>query len=500
MRSIKEKIYETAGLCVSVISLLPIVVLGFFSRPSMDDYDYSIIPHEALVSGNVWDLICSPFKNLAKFYVSEQGTFTNSFFLAFNPMIYNEKLICIVPLLLMIVNYCAVLIVIGVINRVFIKRGRLFVHSTSAVIMALLYVWIPSVTEGLYWFCGALTYTPWIFGVFVVPAAILDIYFCEDPGKRKRKLILSTILTFIISGACQTVSFEQILILSVVTVYLIVFKKKYYSIINLSAAVAGFLISFLSPGTASRQSAYERAGIIETVIAVIYKVRDDAGNAFSIIWFLSLIAVTPFIVEMIKNGKEHFPKRFPIIQILACLMVICGMWCVPFYPTQTFGAPRLWNAVWITFIVSSWYIYSQILGWLVNTGIIRLYGEKGTEDGSSKAGFDIGRAVYRLIPVICLCALIVCTKDGIESNTFRCIHDIRSGRAAAFAAENDARFKLFNESEDETVYVDPIQTKNTLLYFGDIYIFPDEWPNCSVGAYYGKKVSLTYDPFTDDLE
>ncbi len=500
MGTIRKRLYEIITLCISVMSLIPVALLGFYSRPSMDDYDYSIIPHEALLSGNILNLIRAPFKSLSYFYISEQGTFTNSFFLAFNPMIYGEKYIRFVPLLFMVINYLSVWFVISVLDRIFIKRGRLFVHSTAALFTAVLYVWLPSLTEGLYWFCGALTYTPWIFLVFVVPAAVLDIYFCEDPGKRKRKIIAGTILAFVMSGACQTVSFEQILILSVITVYLIVFKKKYYSIMNLSAAVLGFLISFLSPGTASRQSAYERAGIIETVIAVIYKVRDDAGNAFSIVWLLSLIAVTPFLVELIKNGKEHFPKRFPIIQILAGLMVICGMWCVPFYPTQTFGAPRLWNAVWVTFIVFSWFIYSQILGWLVNIGVVRLSDESGRETGPEKDKLNIGRAVYRLIPAICLCALMVCTKEGVESNTLRCVHDLRSGRAAAFATENDIRFKLFNESQDEIVYVDPIQTKGTLLYFGDIYIFPDEWPNYSVGKYYGKKVALSYDPFMEDTD
>lgn len=495
MGTIRKRLYEIITLCISVMSLLPVALLGFYSRPSMDDYDFSLISHEALQTSNFINIVAAPFKNMVHFYNTHQGTFTNSFLLALNPMVINEKAVCLFPLIFILFVFIMIHYCIKVLNKIFLKVDWLYTLSVSVVLTAALLIWLPSVTEGILWFNSSMTYTPWMILVFVPVASILDIYFCDDDKKRRKKIIGTAILAFVISGACQTVAFEQILILLCISVFLIVSKKRYYSVAAFSSACLGFLISFLSPGTSARQSSYERAGIIETVIAVIYKVRDDAGNAFSIVWLLSLLAVTPFLVELIKSGKEHFPKRFPIIQILACLMVICGMWCVPYYPTKTFGAPRLWNAVWVTFIVFSWFIYSQILGWLVNIGVIRFPAESGTEDKK-----NIGRAVYRLIPAICLCALMVCTKEGVESNTLRCVHDLRSGRAAAFAAENDARFKLFNESDEDIVYVDPIQTKDTLLYFGDIYIFPDEWPNYSVGKYYGKKVALSYDPFMEDTD
>ena len=110
---------------------------------------------------------------------------------------------------------------------------------------------------------------------------------------------------------------------------------------------------------------------------------------------------------------------------------------------------------------------------------------------------DKPETIGMIIPIIGICFLVIGVRSGFESNTMRSIHDLRSGRAESYSQEVDARIQAFIDSEEDIVYVDPIQTKDTLLYYTDIYIFPDEWPNYSVGKYYGKKVSLTYDPFIE---
>ena len=58
--------------------------------------------------------------------------------------------------------------------------------------LTIIFLLLPSVTDGLYWYNGAMNYTPWIFVVFFQLSLIIDMY----NNKNKFNIILSTIIAF----------------------------------------------------------------------------------------------------------------------------------------------------------------------------------------------------------------------------------------------------------------------------------------------------------------
>ena len=472
---------------VSVCVIIPIVVLGFYSRPSMDDYDYLVQLKETINSGTnvIVAYLTVPFKTMVRYWKSWQGTFTNSFFLVFSPLMWNERFLSVTPLIHIVFIGCCLYYCIYVLNRIYIKASKIHVFAWVCALLAALIMWLPSTTEGLFWFCGAFSYTPWMVLVFVIPFMIIDGYYAEEK-RFKRLIVLSSVFILLIAGSSQIIAFEQILILMLISGYLIIFKKRYYSLPGFGIAIAGFLLSVISPASKSRQQNYIMASPLDTVIATINKVRNDSGTQITFMWLIGFLLITPLALELVYKAKEHMPKRFPIIQILSELMIICGMWCVPYLPTQTFGAGRLENSVYVAFMILSWMNYVFVLGWLANKGYLDV--EKICEAKTFPT-------VSAVIMIISLCFLFIGVQNGYESNSLRAYHELRNGTAKAFAEELDRRFEIIKSSDEELVLVDPITTRDSMLYFGDIYIYPDEWPNYTMGQFYGKKIGLTYDPY-----
>lgn len=488
-----EKMISIALIVLAVVLIVPIVMLGFYAKPQADDYDFSLIAREMLRGSEAgwfksfFIYIGAAFKTMAHFYKTWQGTFTCSFCNALNPIVFNEKLAGITPLIYILLVFLAINYIIHVINRNHIHKGLLWQLSIAAALTTALFIWMPSLNEGLYWYCGASCYTFWMVAVFCIPASVMDAYYSSG-RRRNTDIIFSSILGFLIGGTNQAVAFELILLLLAASIYLVLIKRKYYSFIPLVFSVFGFLLSALAPGTRIRQGSFEQLSPLRTIIDTIIKVREDSGSCITLMYLVSFLLITPFALEIVTNVRVRLPKRFPIIEILTGLMIICGMWCVPYMATQTFGSPRFENAVWVSFMITSWTNYVMILGWITNKGWLNPEKICGAKD-------------YQLIRFIVmagsLCVLFIGVQNDYESNSLRAYHELRNGKAKAYSEEMDKRIETITDSDEELVLIDPVVNRDSMLYFSDIYIFPDEWPNATMGRYYGKKIGLTYDPYLE---
>ena len=288
------------------------------------------------------------------------------------------------------------------------------------------------------------------------------------------------LLSFLISGANHDTALINILLLIFFSIYLIR-NKRYYSLLPLLSALVGFGIMYIAPGTMVRQSVFEKQSVLGTILATIQHVYQISGGCFSPIWLLSLILITPVAIEFANSNKKRWQGislKHIIFTVLGMLMILCGMFCVPYYAMKNFGAGRLENVVWITFMFFSWILYTMIWLFLTVKNYVNI-----SKFTASKTKIFLGTVTC--VGLVCLFLMPI---NGRESNSLIAYHELRNHTASNYGEEMDERIKRYNDKTLKVVEVEELRAKSRLLYFDDLGYSPNKWPNTAMNKYYKKEI------------
>ncbi len=447
---------------VLLISIIPLVYISFYSRPSADDYGYSISLYRYISSGNfnIFGLIKKAIEVDIHFYNNWQGLYTSAFLLAFQPSIFGEKYYCIGAILLLIISFLCVLYFIKTVFKI-LKIERYYAFL-SILIFVFLYQQLPNLTEGLYWFNGAWNYMPFFFLSLVNMGLCLKYLFIKN---RKKYIVLSCLLSFVISGGNHVTSFMNILILMVIVGYGI-YKKKKAVILSLLFAIVGFILMYIAPGTAIRQAQFSNPSIIETLKQVIYRSYSFTSEYFTRSCVLYLLAIILFSIFVYK--KDYFNhdcfKLSPIIYLFIVWIIFCGMLAVPYYAMGWWGEGRVWDVTWLfeavsltlIAIYSTWYILYKY--------------------------FEVKEFKDDLFINLVFVGLVLLSSCWLDCNFIDALKELTSGEAIAFARAYDERIDKVKSGNKESVYVSTLPDSN-LLKFSDISS-DNGWISGSFSEYY----------------
>ena len=363
-----------------LVLLLPILLVGIYNRPSADDYDYAILTHKAIQQGgnfNIIGVLKAAIQTDINFYNTWQGLYSSAFLLSLQPAIFGEKLYLLTTVIIFFIGFICVYESLKILNRHFIHEDNKFILTFTVIILTILFLLLPSANQGLFWYNGAMNYMPWAFTNFLGICLLIELFYRNRSEKKYYVLlVIATLLSFLTSGGDHVTAFADILFMLIITAFLILKKKKYYSLFPLIAAIFGFIIMYIAPGTAARQVYFLRPTIKDTIISTYNFVKDIMGPWLSFQWLLTVLVISPIALRVARSIKEKINIYVPIISIACSLIVICGMFAVPYYAMSQFGAPRLTNVVWITFIILSWINYTFILSVICKYKILTLNSKK----------------------------------------------------------------------------------------------------------------------------
>jgi len=344
--------------------------------------------------------------------------------------------------------------------------------------LALIVLRLPSAKEGLFWYNGAMNYMPFAFLNMVNLCILLDVFYSNSNRRRIVLSIVSTVLSFLISGGNHVTAFANILFLLVAAIYLFT-KKRFFAIGPFLSAVIGFIIVYIAPGTALRQKFLKQQTVVDTIVATLKWLRGLIGDWISFSWLICMLAVTPIAIEIAMKNKDKFSKRFPLIHILIAGAVICGMLCVPYLPMGYFGEIRITNVIYVTFIFLSIYIYVLLWGYIVAKDYINIKALPGSKY------VPWMRAAF---VSVCVFAMFFFQDGGVNSNSWKAMKELRIGTPQAYCREMDARIEKYKDDSLEEVVVKPLENFPELLFMYDLGAYPESWPNTSIGSYYGKEI------------
>lgn len=475
----ENKTNEIMIILICIIIVIPLFIIAIYDRPSVDDYNYAILTRKVIEDkGNIFQLIKAAWDTNIKFYNSWQGLYTSAFILSLQPGIFGENFYCFTIFIVTGISYLCLMFSINILNKHFIKKSFLYTLEISTIIFTIIMLWIPSAAEGLYWYNGAMNYMPFLFFTILNLTLVYDCISATTKYKKIMLLIINILLSFIISGGNHIISFGNILSLLFFTLFYLKkdIKKSFYIGLPLLSACIGFLIMYIAPGTHARQILLHNKSVSETILATIIYLYETIPKWSSYIWAITLILFTPTAIDLANKNKDKFSDKFPWLPILCSLIIISGMHCVPYLAMGSFGAERVTNVLWITFMILSWLIYFFIVGYLVKKGIINTNRIKNNQDN-----------IINIIYLICLILLILLPYRNTYSNSLRAITELLNGTAYSYSVEMDERIKLYNNKELVEIGVTPLKIKSELLFFNDLKTDPNASPNNYMGEYYNKK-------------
>lgn len=457
-------------LFVCIILLIPLFWISLYVRPSADDYDYALLTSEAIRQGG--SVLAAAWKTVVKFYMTWQGTYSSAFFMSLQPGIWGHRAYIATPFLILGFSFACLLFTAHYVNLRLVKKSRLYPVTLAAVVLTVLFLWLPSPCQGLFWFNGAVHYIPWFFLTVVNITLILEIGMSDKKSRRYAFLLTSIIASFVISGGNQITAFANILLMLAFLI-LVPSRRRFDALLPLLFAVLGFIIMFLAPGNAVRQSLFERKSVAETVIRVLRHSIPLLSSWMSFDWIVSLVIVTPLALDIAQNNPRKLPWWVLILAVLVSFAVLCGMMCVIYMPTGSYGDSRVTNIIWFAFMFLSWICYCVLWVYLTGNKIVEIH--------------SVSHSWQRtVITVVCLAMLFAGQSRNIRSSTFTAIYTLKEGAAQQYAAQLDSRYLAYIDPSVKEVAVAPLSVMPELLFHLDLETDPDLWPNAAVAQYYQK--------------
>lgn len=447
-----------------LLALVPFFVISIYSRPCVDDFSYSLPLHELVQSGhwNLFSLLREGVKVDLHYYQTWQGLYTSAFVLAFQPGIFGEKYYFLGAVLLLVLMALCVRYFVGVcLERLEVPFSKTLV---SLIVLVAFLQGLPSTVEGLYWFNGAWNYTPFFFLILVNLALLLRY---TSPKGKPHQLVLSTVLSFVVSGGNHVTSFLNILLL---TLALVLYRQHQKLLPPWAAAVVGFIIMYKAPGTAMRQSLLGKSSIPGTLAASLKQSEIWLAEWSDLHWFLCMGLAFGLALAIHPPKELCLPN--PLWVMAAGGALFCGELCVPYYAMSSFGEGRAQNIYWLTFMLVSAVIVIYTVVW---------FNQKGRPAWLDTWAAGPG---WNTMLVVLAAALVFHTGTNAKDIT----RELLDGTAKTYATQYDSRIAAMQQlAEGETFHTTPL-VHSTNLYFADVSDDPADWKNQSWAEYYGHSI------------
>ncbi|MCM1258011.1 MAG: DUF6056 family protein [Roseburia sp.] len=475
----EKKIYLWCIIVVTVLSVLPLMMLSVYDHPSADDYSYAIKTyHDWKENGSILSVIKTAVETSAEYWYTWQGLYTSAFLLALQPGIFGEGFYGITGILMISVIFVGnILFSIYMLHNV-LKGSKLAGAAVGCTLSFLMIQWMPSFVEGLYWYNGAVNYVFFFSLLEILICITVSVGRTNQLKSKVLRIIGGCVTGFIMAGGNHVTAFIGILYLCLLCILSFALNRarEYrWNVPVLLVMVAGFIFNVTSPGTAKRQSKFENGyTAFQSVKASLLTGLDYINSWIGIALIVCIVILLPVIYDIVKKFREDSGYRFsyPLLVLVFSIGGVCAMFCPPLYAMGNFGAGRLLNVVYFTFVLLTFINVFYLCGW-VQEKIVPI--DRNREDMELSKGW--------ICAACCLFVGLVLT-SGNEAGVFYSVGLLTDGQAKIYSDEAYERVAILENSMGEDVVVSSYSVWPPLLFFDDITDKKKDWRNKAVRDYY----------------
>ncbi|MCB4808725.1 DUF6056 family protein [Tamlana sp. 62-3] len=457
MKPILKKYLQSTNviLILSSVVVLPFLLISVFNNPSADDFCYSNYARD------------SGYFGLQKeAYLGWSGRYLPTIILGIPNLVSGSFVVYkLVPILLLIALFIAVY---HLVSSIFVTLSIKNKSFLAIILVALYLVQMPSPTQGFYWLAGSVTYQ-----LSIILALFMFSYVLRYLTTKNKNFIIAAILLAVLVIGTNEVTLVFINLIYGFTCAYLLFKnrklnKGLWLLFIVMLACSAFVL--LSPGSASRATTYPgNQQFMYSVLKTLKATKRHLGD-----WLPSIIVVLLLFFNSFAKtaSKIKTPDIFKVNLFFPVLIVfsflILGIF--PVYYSLKWVPFRVVNVVYFFFLLGVFYV-SFILFFKLK--------EKEKPFIKLSKWTKIG-----------LFALVIFRLGG-DNNVRVAYSDLISGKAYAYNKALNERYKIINQSKEETVVIPKLTVFPETIFFEDIKPDSKHWINYCYNSYFNKK-EITY--------
>lgn len=500
-----RKCWKRILLCISVlafvfVTMLPIVVLGFYNHPTGDDYYYGAESHRALEeTGSVTAALVEAVRGVGYDYQTWQGTYSAMLLMRLSPTVFSEAAYHWVTAVILGLLVSGIFYLMKVLICDLLGEERHIWLITAGVLSVLAVQTVPTPAESLFWYNGSMYYTGYFAVTLFFWGLLLRLLQSlgtagelppDSPAghtlgslwKRTGSVAVLVLLAVFLAGGNYISLLPSMIVLVLMTGWYACKKegrRAWMLGIVTIAMLGGFAVNAMAPGNAVRQSGMWQIAPWKAVLKALVQGVRYMDAWMGRWWLMAAIVLTPFFWGMYR--RICFAFRYPLVVVGLIYGIFCSMACPVFYTMNSTGPARVVAICYYGFILSSFAAYWYLLGYYyrwMHTGSDVRQVEKGVRKGHLMIGAGA-------LAVLLLMQLM--NGQLMQTTGAKALISLVSGEAAAYQQEYEARVAVLEDQSKETVILDPFLNRPPLLYVGDLNSDPAEPTNVKVALFYGKK-------------
>ena len=452
--------YITCLCVVSVIilavTLIPMIIIGFYTHPLGDDYYYGVPAAAAIRNGDgLWGVILAAFKGTAEQYRIWQGTYSAMFLMHLPPQLFGDFFYKMYPMFILIFMSASIFYFFeALIEKEETTDKKIWV-TISAVTAALHIGFVPLCGETYYWYNGSIYYTGFYALTLFFWGCIIK--YLRKPGTAR--LVLLSLLALFIAGGNYASLLPTVIILFFVTVGAYI-KRKSQPYIGLTVIfillILGFVLSIIAPGNALRQATSPGMDPVKAILKSLLQCFGYLVHWTNLYIFAALIALTPVFVYLAKRSRHGF--KFSVIICVIFFGIFASSESPTFYAQSNGGAARVFDICFYMMLLCIGFMYYYLVG-----GIVKFLEKKEVAYKPIKLMTGL---MISLAAILVILAVVRPKEETFtNNNAIKATASLINGEAAYYDSQYRDRMKAIEGRQGEDVTVKAFDVPENLIYF-----------------------------------
>ncbi len=492
---------NTRNLCVVltflyVLSIIPMIIIGYYNWPSVDDFSMALQPHQTFVqTGNFFATIWSAFTKTIYIYNNWVGYFFSSFLTCLSPSIFGERWSALNAIIVLgMLTYGVMYLFDALFHRVWKMEGHM-VYGLSMLTLLMIVQSMENGTtraEAFYWWSGAINYT-FMFGLSLVWIGMIFRYIYESDGlstvKRTLRLVRICVLGFLLGGSNYMTALVMAVCSALGLFILLMIRLGKFELKGngnvkwlwtaFVCQLIGLVVSAVAPGNRIRGTSMGNINPIKVVLRSYYSVLDICVNDM-MRWEVLLVLVIAAVIAWKMAEKMEFELHHPMVFAFFSFSMMSCCVAPPLYAVGNADAPRIRSTMWMQFLVMLVVTVVYYACW------IRQNINKAKEHDKERFSTVSSTLITVVVLFILFGSALSIVVNPHYYSTTSAIVDLVSGDAKQYLAEKEQRMEVFDDDSVKDVVFEPHTVTPELLFQSDIYEDATLWENTIVATYYGK--------------
>ncbi|MEG2928537.1 MAG: DUF6056 family protein [Oscillospiraceae bacterium] len=473
---------------VFLLGVIPLIYIGRYNFPSVDDYASAFKVRGAMEEG--YGAIGAVLINVVRVHFRWQGTFLANLFIYATPALLNYRVYKLVPLFMYTIFFFGVMFFSKSVVRLVDKEDRYAykILALGIIISSIQQVPVPS--EGFYWWTGSIMYTGCFCLQMVFLGCVFKCYFANTEGKIKWYTgMLMCLFSFILGGANYVTALMNCGYMLLAIIYMIYQKspKTKWVVAVFVCSALGLLVNVTAPGNFNRMTEVDSQWefSVYSIPAMILKCFQEGWDVMIKSFHINIVGFMAILVPVfyVLTKKMKFNFKLPLAVTIFTFCIYCAQYA-PGVFTNTGVPGRMENVIFYTFILL---IFFNVFYW---TGYVQ---KNLMEKCISKAKLFPKKAHIVKLAAEHMFIFGMFAACLTAPSTDIAVKGLLDGTTQEYGTHMAS---LINQCMDENVKVPTVSAfKNRPLHLSFYILEPEEnsWGASEMARHYGKEKIVILD-------